>query len=126
MSDYGSANSGEAIADIYPSVDERTVPMLAGLACGGRVLEIGIGTGRVALPLLEAVMWIEGLDTSVAMVERLLAKPGGDRIPVTIGAAIEMPVEGQYTLVTALFNTFFMLGGQPEQVCCFGAVALHL
>ena len=59
---------------------------LAGLADGGRVLELAIGTGRVALPLAARGVAIEGIDASQAMVDRLRAKPGGDTIPVTIGS----------------------------------------
>ena len=68
-----------------PGVVEPAVGLLAGLAGGGQALELGIGTGRIALPLARRGIRVEGIDLSRAMVARLRAKPGGDAIGVTIG-----------------------------------------
>ncbi|MGD8738499.1 MAG: class I SAM-dependent methyltransferase, partial [Anaerolineae bacterium] len=96
------------------------------LARSGRALELGIGTGRVALPLHHAGVRVEGIDASPAMVDRLRAKPGGDRIPVTLGDFADVDVVGHYTLVYVLFNTLFALLTQEEQIRCFQNVAAHL
>lgn len=128
---YDPAAYGEAIAaeydTLYPSHPHGEVGMidlLAELAGDGPALELGIGTGRVALPLTERGVEVHGIDASAAMVERLRAKPGGDRIPVTIGdfGAVEAPSTG-YTLVFVPFNTFFALPDQEAQVRCMGRAA---
>ena len=99
------------------------VEFLAGLAGAGRVLELAIGTGRVALPLAARGIAVEGVDASAAMVERLRAKPGGDSIPVTMGDMAQVPVSGPFRLVYLVFNTLFGLLSQARQAECFGNVA---
>jgi SAM-dependent methyltransferase len=119
---------GDRWADVY---DERhgqldpapAVEFLAGLADGGRVLELAIGTGRIGLPLAAQGVTVEGLDASEAMVGRLRAKPGGDAIPVTIGDMAEVPVRGTFRLVYLVFNTLFGLLSQARQASCFRNVA---
>src|SRR5262245_58310631 len=83
------------------------VEFLAGLAGDGRVLELAIGTGRVALPLAARKVAVEGVDASEAMVARMRAKPGGDRIRVTVGDMADVPVQGPFRLVYLVFNTLF-------------------
>ncbi len=132
MDDYGPATYGEHVADVYdewyrlPGNPEHEIALLAELAEGGRVLELGIGTGRVALPLAARGVAVHGIDASPAMVERLRAKPGGDAIPVTIGDMADVPVDGPFALVFVVFNTFFQLCSQEEQVRCFRNVAARL
>ncbi len=99
---------------------------LAASAGAGPVLELGIGTGRVALPLAERGVAVEGIDGSAAMVAQLRAKPGGDRIPVTMGDFSEVPVEGPFSLVYVVAGTFFELQSQEAQVRCFANVARRL
>ncbi len=99
------------------------VEFLAGLAGDGRVLELAIGTGRVALPLAGQGLAVEGVDASQAMVEQLRAKPGGDSIPVTIGDMAKVPVNGPFGLVYLVFNTLFGLLSQERQASCFRNVA---
>lgn len=99
------------------------VELLAGLAGEGRVLELAIGTGRVAVPLAARGIRVQGVDASAAMVERLRAKPGGDSIPVTIGDMAQVPVSGRFRLVYLVFNTLFGLLSQARQAECFGSVA---
>ncbi|MDQ3805853.1 MAG: class I SAM-dependent methyltransferase, partial [Acidobacteriota bacterium] len=89
-------------------------------------LELGVGTGRVALPLRERGVEVHGIDASPAMVERLRAKPGGDRIAVTLGDFAEVGVGGEFALVYVVFNTFFALLSQEAQVRCFRNVARRL
>jgi len=126
---------GEDVAERYddgswemfsPEVLEPTVDLLAELARGGRALEFGIGTGRVALPLAERGVEVHGIDLSRAMVAKLREKPGGDRIPVEIGDFASTRVEGSFALAYLVFNTINNLTTQPEQVACFQNAARHL
>ena len=128
MKDYTAATYGDRIAEIYDRMVTGAAPVetLARLAGGGRTLELGIGTGRVALPLAARGVEVHGIEASEAMVARLRAKPGGDAIPVTIGDFADFRVEGTFELVFVVFNTFFMLPTQEQQVQCFARVAEHL
>jgi SAM-dependent methyltransferase len=132
MEGYRPETYGDRIADVY---DRMTAELpdpadcadrLAELAGPGPALELGIGTGRVALPLAARGVPVHGIDASTAMVERLRAKPGGDAIPVSFGDFAGVPVEGRFALVYVVFNTFFSLLTQDDQVRCFAAVADHL
>jgi hypothetical protein len=102
------------------------VRFLEKLADRGPALELGVGTGRIALPLAARGISVDGIDISPAMVDRLHAKPGGDRISVTIGDFADVPVSGTYRLIYVVFNTMFNLLTQDNQVRCFGNVAAHL
>jgi len=104
--------------DAGPAVD-----FLAGLAGDGRVLELAIGTGRVALPLARRGVRVEGIDASEAMVSRMRAKPGGDSISVMIGDMAEVGATGSFRLVYLVFNTLFGLLSQARQADCFRNVA---
>ena len=130
METYTAETYGERIAgtydDWYDILDEDTVPTLRELARGGRALELGIGTGRVALPLQQSGVEVHGIDASQAMVDRLRAKPGGETIPVTLGDFADVAVDGEFSLVFALFSTFFSLLTQDDQLRCFDNVARHL
>jgi SAM-dependent methyltransferase len=99
------------------------VEFLAGLASEGPVLELGVGTGRVALPLAARGLVVEGVDASAAMVQRLRAKPGGDSIKVAIGDMADVPAAGPFRLVFLAFNTLFGLLTQEHQARCFRNVA---
>ena len=109
-----------------PDALDATVGVLAELADGGRALELGIGTGRVALPLARRGVPVCGIDLSRAMVARLRAKPGGDGIAVTIGDFATARVEGTFCLAYLVFNTIMNLTTQDAQVACFRNVAAHL
>src|ERR1700686_1669623 len=87
---------------------------------------MGIGTGRIALPLAARGVDVHGIDASAAMVARLRAKPGGDPIDVTIGDFATTRVDGAFALVYLIFNTIFNLKTQDEQVACFQNAAAHL
>jgi len=87
------------------------------------VLELAVGTGRVALPLIARGIGVAGVDASAEMVARLRAKPGGESLPVTIGDMAEVPVSGPFTLVYLVFNTLFGLLTQERQAACFRNVA---
>jgi SAM-dependent methyltransferase len=109
---------------------EATADFVAGLLEGGkgRVLELGIGTGRLALPLAARGLDVSGIDASPAMVERLGAKPGGDTVPVVVGdfADVRSLVEGPFDLVLLAFNSLFELPDQDAQCRCFAGVAARL
>jgi len=130
MDKYGSETYGERIADVYDdlysSPDEFSIALLSELAHRGRVLELGIGTGRVALPLKERGVDISGIDASPSMVKKLHAKPYGKDIPVTKGDFSKVPVEGKFDLIFIVFNTFFALLTQETQLECLQNVARHL
>jgi SAM-dependent methyltransferase len=127
---YDASTYGERIAEVYDACyggyEEATIALLAGLAQGGRALELGIGTGRIALPLAARGIALQGIDASPAMVAKLQAKPGGSRIPVTVSNFADVAVEGQFALVFVVLNTFCALLSQAEQVRCFRNVAGHL
>src|SRR4051794_33503906 len=109
-----------------PETIEPTVELLAELAGDGGALELGIGTGRIALPLARRGVRVHGIDLSEAMVARLRAKPGGSDLPVAIGDFATTRVEGAFSLVYLLFNTIGNLTSQDEQVACFENAAAHL
>ena len=105
---------------------EPAVDFLAALAGDGRALELGIGTGRIALPLAGRGVEVHGIDLSRAMVARLREKPGGEEIPVAIGDFAITRVDGAFSLAYLLFNTINNLTTQEEQVACFRNVAAQL
>lgn len=101
MSD--SASYGDTWAPIYDEVHTHhdptaTVDVLARLAGTGKALELGIGTGRVAIPLAARGVAVAGIEASQAMLDRMRAKPGGAAIPVTLGDFTEVAVEGEYAV----------------------------
>ena len=132
MNDYSPSTYGDRIAEVYDQMHARlpdvdpAVYALAKLAAGGRALELGIGTGRVALPLAARGVDVHGIDASEAMVAKLRTKPGGGAIPVTIGDFADFHLEASFNLIFAVFNTFFGLLTQEQQVQCFARVAEHL
>jgi SAM-dependent methyltransferase len=132
MEGYRPETYGDRIADVYDAMmadlpdPADCVDRLAELAGPGPALELGIGTGRVALPLAARGVQVHGIDASPAMVERLRAKPGGEAIPVTVGDFAGVPVEDSHRLVYVVFNTFFALLTQDDQVRCFAGVARRL
>jgi SAM-dependent methyltransferase len=108
-------------AAVTPVVD-----MLAELAGSGRALELGIGTGRIALPLAARGVPVSGIDASQKMVEKMREKPGGRDIKVVIGDHATASVEGEFSLAYAVFNAIWNLRSQEKQVACFQNVARHL
>ncbi len=110
---------GDKIAESYDEFSVRgdeaaTVAFLERLAQGGPALELAIGTGRIALPLAERGIRVDGIDFSAAMVEKLREKAGGEKIAVTLGNFADVAVEGHYPLIYVVFNTLFNLLTQDE------------
>jgi SAM-dependent methyltransferase len=130
MEHYQDETYGERIADIYDELyadwDPTAIVALSQLANGGRALELGIGTGRIALPLQQTGIEVHGIDASEAMIARLRKKPGGQRIPVASGNFADVAVEGRFNLIYVLFNTFYALLTQDEQLRCMRGVSQHL
>ena len=109
-----------------PAVVDPAVNLLADLAGDGRALELGIGTGRIALPLSLRGVGVHGIELSPAMVARLHAKPGAESIGVTIGDFATAKVDGNFRLAYLVYNTIMNLTTQDEQIACFRNVASHL
>jgi SAM-dependent methyltransferase len=109
-----------------PAVVDPIVAFLVDLARGAAVLELGVGTGRIALPLAERGVRVHGIDLSEAMVARLRAKPGAEQVAVTIGDFASTTVQGTFAVVYLVANTIMNLTTQDEQVQCFRNAAAHL
>lgn len=125
---------GERIAGVYdqwyPATATHVGPVadfLASHAAGGPVLELGIGTGRIALALVARGLTVAGIDASAQMIARLRAKEGGDQVAVSTGDFADVAAEGgPFRLVYVVFNTFFALLTQADQVRCVRNVAANL
>jgi SAM-dependent methyltransferase len=126
---------GERIASRYddgrgveydPAEVARTVDVLEGFAGTGGALELAVGTGRIAVPLAQRGVRVDGIELSRAMAARLAAKPDADTIGVTIGDMTMTRLAGTYALVYLVFNTLGNLTTQDAQVECFRNAAHHL
>ena len=130
MKDKVEETYNQRCADVYDQwfgyFDEAALDVLEELASGGRVLELGIGTGLLALPLAARGVEVHGIDASPEMLAALRAKPGGEALPVTLGDFADVDVEGEFALVYVVYNTLFALQTQEEQVRCFRNVAARL
>jgi hypothetical protein len=130
MPEYRENTYGDRIAEVYDQLfagfDPACIDFLAGLAGPGPALELGIGTGRIALPLLERGVRVEGIDASQEMLAKLKAKPGAGAIDVHIGSFEQFSLGREYRLIFVVFNTFFNLLGQEEQIRCLQSIAGHL
>jgi SAM-dependent methyltransferase len=132
MRGYDPTSYGDGFADVYDewyadiSDIDATVAALVPLANGLPLLELGIGTGRLALPLAAAGLDVSGVDTSAAMLDKLRAKPGGERIHATIGDMASGLPPGPFGIVFVAYNTFFSNMSADAQQDCFNAVATRL
>ena len=124
---YGASGIADEYDDLYQEEWDTVgaVERIAALAEGGSVLELGIGTGRLAVPLLERGLEVHGVDASPEMVAKLEEKVG-DRIPVSIGDFATVDAGGGFSLVVLAVNTIFALPDQEAQVACFANAARHL
>ena len=132
MRGYHDQSYGDGFADVYDdwyadiSDVATTTATLHDLAAGGRVLELGVGTGRLAIPLAATGLEVHGLDTSTAMLERMAQKPGGASVQVVAGDMVDGLPDGPFSLVFVAYNTFFSLPTAERQQACFHAVASRL
>jgi SAM-dependent methyltransferase len=130
--DYDPAAYGRAVAAEYDGLyravpeTEETVEVLAELAGEGAVLEMGIGTGRLALPLRARGVPVSGIEGSPEMLEQLHAKPGGEDLPVAIGDFADTEVDGSFAVVVLALHTIFGLPTPERQIRCFENAAAHL
>lgn len=112
---------GDRIADVYDAWYEGATDVEGTVETvqryGSSVVELGIGTGRIAVPLLEAGLRVTGIDASPKMVERLRAKVG-DRIPVVVADYVDVPVEGRFDVALLAFNALLVLLTEADQERC--------
>ena len=118
--------SGEVAAMFDPAVIDPIIGLLVELAGSGRALELGIGTGRIALPLAQRGVSVHGIELSKAMLARMRAKPGGEEVGVTIGDFATTTADGTFSVAYLVLNTIMNLTTQAAQVACFRNVAAHL
>jgi SAM-dependent methyltransferase len=128
---YFDERIAERYETYWPNLFDRAtvdpaVGFLADLAVSGAALELGVGTGRIAVPLRQRGVRVHGIELSPAMVSRLRTKPGADDIGVTIGDFTTTRVDGTFELAYLVRNTIMNLTTQDEQVACFRNVASHL
>ena len=117
----------EAASEMFaPEVVDPAVEFLAGLADVAAALELGIGTGRIALPLARRGVEVHGIDLSPDMVAKLREKPGGEAIPVTIGDFSTTEAEGTFSLAYVVWNSIMNLRTQDAQAACVRNAAAHL
>lgn len=131
MEDYDPTMYGRRVAPVYDDTvrglpTAAAVERLAALAAGGPVLEFGVGTGRLALPLAARGLAVTGVDSSAEMLAGLRAKPGGADLPVVVGDFADVRVGGRFALVVLAINTLFALPDQEAQVRCMANAAAHL
>jgi len=130
MEGYDESTYGDSIAEIYDELyadyDPSAVDLLQELAGQGRILELGIGTGRIAIPLHQRGLRVAGLDASKAMLDRLQAKSDSAGIETRLGNFLDFEWGGRFDLIYIAFNTFFNLSAQEQQINCFRNTARHL
>lgn len=113
---YGD-NCADFYDQIYSRADPRMIDVLVSLSNRGPVLELGIGTGRVALPMLARGIAVSGIEASPKMIAKLRVKPGAGNLLVTHGNCADSLVQGPFTLVYSLVSTFCLLSFEEQQRC---------
>lgn len=132
MQGYGESSYGDGFADVYDdwyhdvSDVGATVELLSSLAPRGRFLELGIGTGRIALPLADTGASVTGIDASQAMIERLRAKDPAGRVSVIAGDMLRGLPDATFDVVFVAYNTLFALRSFERQHDLFAEVARRL
>lgn len=136
MDNYLPSTYGDRMADVYDQIqgegDASAAAVFLAELCMqwpdqlGPVLELGIGTGRVALPLAAKGVEVYGIDASSAMLEELHAKPGSKKITGILGDFAEISLNRRFKIIFVVFGTFFCLTSQKAQIQCLKQVAVHL
>ena len=133
MEGYDASTYGDRFAEVYDdwyhdvTDADACVEAVARLAAGGAVLELGVGTGRLAIPLGERGVDVTGVDASAAMLERLAAKPGGDRVHAVLGDMVAPPTgDRRFAVVLVAYNTLFNLIDVADQRRCLAEIAARL
>ncbi|MGJ8629141.1 MAG: class I SAM-dependent DNA methyltransferase [Sulfitobacter sp.] len=124
-------NYGDSHAELYDVIygteaSSTEIDALEKLAEGGRVLELGVGTGRIAIPLANRGLSVAGIDNSVEMLSKLSSKSGGDKVDVSIGTLPAIDVEGAFQLILCLDQTFLLITNQDSQIECLANAAAKL
>ncbi|MFD2092477.1 class I SAM-dependent DNA methyltransferase [Blastococcus deserti] len=130
-SGFDPSEYGRHIAEVYDELHadlspEAALSVIAGYAAGGAVLELGIGTGRIALPLAAKGLDVEGIEGSPEMVAQLRRKPGGEALRVEVGDFSTTTMDRRYAVVVLAYNTINALPSQDAQVQTFRNAAAHL
>jgi SAM-dependent methyltransferase len=127
---YSDETYGERVAGVYDdwhsTIEPNFIESLAELIGDGKALELGVGTGRIALPLAARGVNVTGVDISPSMLDQLKQKPNADKLQLHAGGFANLEVPGNFDVVYVVFNTLFMLTTQEEQIQCFQSVASHL
>ena len=129
---HDAAEYGRHVAEEYDAIydgvfdTEAAVARLRDLARGGAILEFGVGTGRLAIPLADSGLVVHGVDGSRDMLDLMAEKPGGKRVGATVGDFSTVRVPGKFSLAVCATNTFYALPDQQAQLRCFGNAAGHL
>ena len=127
LSTFGdSLTDGDSLPCTAPSDEGEASEFLARFAEGGAALELGVGYGRVAVPLAERGVRVVGIETSRSMADLLRRHDAGGQVEIVLGNFADVPVGEQFELIYCVFNTFFCLLSQDEQVRCFVNVADRL
>ena len=137
MDGYDDRSYGEAFADVYDEwyhsvsdIDATVTVLLAFVGNGGRILELGVGTGRLAVPLAEAGapigITVSGIDSSPAMLAKLAERDVGGLVAVVRGHMVDEAPAGPFDLVFIAYNTLFNLIAEGAQAACFHAMAARL
>lgn len=135
MRGYDDASYGDSFADVYDEwyhgisdveATARALVALTASAGGGPVLELGVGTGRLAIPLAAAGLVVHGLDTSERMLQHMATKEGGAQVHAHLGDMVDEMPAGPFALVFVAYNTFFNLLTHERQQACFAATASRL
>lgn len=125
-STFGELNAAEYDALHDPGTTKETVRLISELAGNGDILELAIGTGRIALPLAAAGHPVWGIEGATQMVEKLRQKPGSETIDVRIGDFADVDIDRSFDHIFLVFNTLFNLQSQEDQIRCFDNVATRL
>jgi SAM-dependent methyltransferase len=127
MSQYGE-NWAEIYDELYGERDDLGgfVDFVRQRTDPARVLEFGVGTGRLAIPLAKAGLKVHGVDNSPAMLDEMTAKPGGELVQTHLGDIVDPPVSGEFGCVLIAFSTLYLLADQQTQIRCVGAAAARL
>ena len=137
MEGYDDTTYGERFAEVYDdwygsitdtlACVDAIVALSGGRNGGGNILELGVGTGRLAIPLTELGMRVTGVDSSAAMLERLRTKPGGERVTAVLGDMTDPPVPAKaFAVAFVAYNTLFNLVGPGQQQRCVTNTASRL
>jgi hypothetical protein len=119
--------AGSSVVPDEPAPETQSaVAVLRELAGGGPALELAVGHGRVAIPLVATGVEVDGIDYSAKAIDLLRAHPLGGTMRASVGDISDFALGRTYSLVYLIFNTISNLTSQDQQVACFERAAAHL